>query len=150
MNNHGNELSGYFEPDCSDRKWKPKFFPAGHSQDSRKVYMHHMTDGRTSQRFGIQSFGPAYFQAGCNSAGAMQTAANIPEVQRNSFNPDLKSDAMEFCKIDKHFLKSMENRFQQQMEEFSSLLKKFSELEKNMEVSVKNFKTCQQKSTEIQ
>lgn len=57
INNHGNSLLGYFEPNCMTKYSRPLYIEAGHGSSSREMN----TDKRTNYNgtiMKVQSFGP--------------------------------------------------------------------------------------------
>lgn len=69
INNHGNGLFAYFEPNCTEQKSKALYINAGHWKNSRDMHSHTRTYGGTTLK--IQSLGPAsnctYFQQSCSA-----------------------------------------------------------------------------------
>lgn len=58
INNHGNKLAAYFEPDCGESQWKKKIIPAGHSNSSRMMHAHQRKDNIAGAVSKVQSLGP--------------------------------------------------------------------------------------------
>lgn len=69
INNHGNEIMAYYEPNCLDNQGEATFILDGHSYESRNIY--HL---RKSLRK-VQSVGPAqnstYFYKSCLKMGTV-------------------------------------------------------------------------------
>lgn len=70
IDNHGNELLAYFEPNCEEKKSKALAINAGHWINSRDMHTHTQYNRGATLR--IQSFGPdpnsTYFKTSCKSS----------------------------------------------------------------------------------
>ncbi len=69
INNHGNGLMAYCEPDCNGTLWKPDIVKAGHYSFSRNMHLHKKVNEDTKMEYKIQSIGPnqnePYFKKNC-------------------------------------------------------------------------------------
>ncbi len=71
INNHGNNIVAYFEPNCSTKLWYSHITKAGIGWDSINMHYHGPTNVNTKEKHKIQSLGPRksskYFKTNCKS-----------------------------------------------------------------------------------
>lgn len=88
INNHHNAIIAYFEPECSEKSWKSKYFAPGHSYGSKHIYYRN-TDFVNKKLYGIKSLGPdpssTYFHASCIFSN-VSSVINIFEASENIEN----------------------------------------------------------------
>lgn len=106
INNHGNELFAYYEPNCSKKRFEPTFIPAGYNKQSYKMHMHEKIDPLTETRYKIQSIGPdpklEYFKRNCGGVNLIKNLELFENAQNSSqqnilyHEMDDKYDQIEF------------------------------------------------------
>lgn len=141
INNHGNEVMVYFEPDCKADTHPPYLVRAGHSADSRKMFLFH--DTTTKAPLLVRSIGPdpnsAYFKANCFYFTSISNLSNqvntleqrLHQTEDNLFRTEEKLLQAETVLVDFH--QSVQNIQESRQNESIILTTKFQEIQQSLD-----------------
>ncbi len=86
INNFGNDFLAYYQPNCSENKWKAELVPAGlWCHGSRCMHQYEKTDKVTKIKHKIQSIGPdpnsTYFKTSCEQVQVNNQTVDTVKVE---------------------------------------------------------------------